>query len=57
MLSHSINDKNNNFSYSLLVGVFLSDISGDMCGNLIVWPGSHILIHRLFISMYSKKLP
>lgn len=32
--------------FSLLVGVCLSDCEFDFCGNLLVWPGSHLPIHR-----------
>lgn len=33
--------------FSLLAGVFLSDVTEPMSGNLLVWPGSHHLIHRV----------
>lgn len=31
---------------SILLGVVLSDIESEFCGNLMVWPGSHLLLHR-----------
>ena len=31
--------------FSLLVGVVLSDVLGEDCGNLLLWPGSHVPIH------------
>lgn len=34
-------------NYSLLVGVFLSDITEEMSGNVTVWPGSHLGIQAL----------
>ena len=34
--------------FSLLVGVAISDQSfSSECGNLIVWPGSHLIVHEL----------
>ena len=30
---------------SLLVGVCLSDVTAENAGNLLVWPGSHLLLH------------
>ena len=32
--------------FSLLVGVALSDVLEDECGNLLLWPGSHVPIHH-----------
>jgi hypothetical protein len=32
--------------FSLLVGVCLSDCIGDFQGNLLLWPGRHLLIHK-----------
>lgn len=34
-------------SFSLLVGVALSDTTGTGQGNLCVWPGSHLRVHRM----------
>lgn len=34
-------------NYSLLVGVFLSDITEEMNGNVTLWPGSHLGIQAL----------
>ena len=34
-------------NYSLLVGVFLSDITEEMCGNVTLWPGSHLGLQAL----------
>ena len=31
--------------FSLLVGVCLSDVTEEFAGNLLVWPGSHKLLH------------
>jgi hypothetical protein len=33
-------------NFSLLLGVALSDMTSTECGNLLLWPGSHVLIHR-----------
>ena len=33
-------------SFSLLLGICCSKVSAEYCGNLVVWPGSHRLIHR-----------
>ena len=33
-------------SFSLLLGVCLSDVDEDFSGNLLVWPGSHLLLHQ-----------
>jgi ectoine hydroxylase-related dioxygenase (phytanoyl-CoA dioxygenase family) len=30
----------------LLLGVSLSDATEEFCGNLLVWPGSHSLLHK-----------
>jgi hypothetical protein len=35
-------------SFTLLVGVLLTDQTGDQAGNLWVWPGSHLAHQRLF---------
>jgi hypothetical protein len=32
--------------FSLLVGICLSDVVTERAGNLLVWPGSHLLLHR-----------
>ena len=34
-------------SFSLLLGVALSDMTAPDVGNLFVWPGSHLVVHRL----------
>lgn len=34
--------------FSLLVGVCLSDCVGDFQGNLLLWPGRHLMIHSCF---------
>eukprot|EP01034_Spumella_vulgaris_P026107 gene26107-32637_t len=31
--------------FSLLLGIVLSDVHEDFSGNLMVWPGSHLLLH------------
>jgi hypothetical protein len=38
--------------FSLLLGIVLSDISEDFSGNLMVWPGSHLLLHRSDCTYY-----
>ena len=35
--------------FSILVGVCLSDCLDDFCGNLLLWPGSHIPIHKTLV--------
>jgi hypothetical protein len=35
-------------NFTALVGVFLSDVPGDLAGNLSVWPGTHHLYERHF---------
>jgi Phytanoyl-CoA dioxygenase (PhyH) len=32
--------------FSVLLGVCLSDVSIDFAGNLLVWPGTHKLLHK-----------
>mmetsp|Transcript_2849 Transcript_2849/g.3999 ORF Transcript_2849/g.3999 Transcript_2849/m.3999 type:complete len:455 (-) Transcript_2849:25-1389(-) len=32
--------------FSLLVGVCLSDVENENCGNLLLWPGSHLFLHQ-----------
>ena len=32
--------------FSLLVGVALSDVLDDDCGNLLLWPGTHVPVHH-----------
>jgi hypothetical protein len=34
--------------FTALLGVFLSDVAGPSAGNLVVWPGSHILLEQHF---------
>jgi hypothetical protein len=34
--------------FTALLGVFLSDVAGPCAGNLVVWPGSHILLEQHF---------
>jgi hypothetical protein len=34
--------------FTMLVGVFLSDVIADFAGNFTVWPGSHLLIEQYF---------
>ena len=34
--------------FSMLIGVFLSDVVTDFAGNFTVWPGSHVLIESYF---------
>lgn len=34
--------------FSLLVGIFLSDVKVEFAGNFTVWPGSHRLLERYF---------
>ena len=36
------------YSFSALVGVFLSDVAADDAGNFTVWPGSHIQMQDYF---------
>src|SRR5262245_11255189 len=38
---HALTEHGGPFSFTLLVGVILSDQSRDNMGNLFVWPGSH----------------
>lgn len=40
--------------FSLLVGVVLSDVLNDDCGNLLLWPGSHVPIHHATIDDSGK---
>jgi hypothetical protein len=35
-------------SFTALLGVLLSDVPGPRAGNLVVWPGSHLLYERYF---------
>jgi len=34
--------------FTILVGVFLSEVKGPFAGNFTVWPGSHWLVERYF---------
>jgi hypothetical protein len=34
--------------FTMLAGVFLSDVVADFAGNFTVWPGSHLLIEQYF---------
>ena len=34
--------------FTLLVGVFLSDVTKEFAGNFTVWPGSHLLLEKYF---------
>lgn len=35
-------------TFTALVGVFLSDVTQEFAGNLVVWPGSHEVLERYF---------
>jgi hypothetical protein len=35
-------------NFTALIGIFLSDVPGDLAGNLSVWPGTHHLYARYF---------
>tara|TARA_R110002050_G_scaffold296367_1_gene456246 strand:- start:497 stop:682 length:186 start_codon:yes stop_codon:yes gene_type:complete len=37
--------------FTLLLGVLLSDVPDAMCGNFMVWPGSHIGNGETFVKM------
>jgi hypothetical protein len=39
-------------NFSLLLGVCLQDINTENSGNLLLWPGSHILIHKHTINSF-----
>ena len=39
-------------SFSLLVGVCLSDVCEDYAGNLLLWPRTHTLLHQCKINKY-----
>jgi hypothetical protein len=39
------------FFSSVLLGICLSDVCGEYCGNLLVWPGTHTILHR-YVRMY-----
>lgn len=51
------------YSFSALVGVFLSDVAADDAGNFTVWPGSHIQMqdyfreHGIDIILQENKVP
>ncbi len=34
--------------FTLLVGIFLSEVSSEFAGNFTVWPGSHLLLEQHF---------
>jgi hypothetical protein len=38
--------------FSLLVGICLSDCVDDFSGNLLLWPGSHVPIHKSIIGQH-----
>jgi len=38
--------KGKSHGFSILLGICLNDINDDFSGNLLVWPGSHYLIHQ-----------
>lgn len=40
---------------SLLVGVCLSDVANENCGNLLVWPGSHHILHQYAFENHSYR--
>ena len=35
----------------MLLGVVLSDIESEFSGNLMVWPGSHLLLHKYVLNL------
>lgn len=43
-------------SFTLLVGVLLTDQTGDQAGNLWVWPGSHLAHQQLFETRGTRAL-
>lgn len=38
--------------FSLLLGICLSDVTSEFQGNLLVWPGSHALLHKCKVGIH-----
>jgi hypothetical protein len=45
---HNGVDEGTVLPFSILVGVFLSEVKAEFAGNFTVWPGSHFLIEKYF---------